>query len=102
MLHEAIYFGERMSHTLLCPNQLRNNGLIVDDVPQQFDRQSQHCIRIPSTGSEESLHLPLEMYGVISYLTSRRPSAEEIKECTHVELTSAEPLGALFTSLCIT
>jgi hypothetical protein len=31
ILHEALYFGERLSHMLICPNQLRNHGIIVDD-----------------------------------------------------------------------
>jgi hypothetical protein len=36
-IHEARYFGVRMSHTLLCLNQLRANGWKVQDVSKQFD-----------------------------------------------------------------
>jgi hypothetical protein len=31
--NEALYFGDQVEVTLLCPNQLRANGLKVDDVP---------------------------------------------------------------------
>jgi hypothetical protein len=63
-IHEALYFGDRMSHTLLCPNQLRANGWTVQDVPKQFDAESAHAITDPSG----RLSMPLEMNGVISYL----------------------------------
>ena len=35
VFNEALYFGERMAHTLLCPNQLRAYGVTVDDTPTQ-------------------------------------------------------------------
>jgi hypothetical protein len=36
IIHEALYFGDRnKASTLLTPNQLRHNGLVVDDVPRQ-------------------------------------------------------------------
>jgi hypothetical protein len=38
--HEALYFGDKMSHSLLCPNQLRANGWKVKDMPKQFDTES--------------------------------------------------------------
>ena len=31
VINEALYFGDKMSNTLLCPNQLQHNGLKVDD-----------------------------------------------------------------------
>ena len=37
IIHEALYFGERLPETLINPNQLRANGLQVEDVPRQFD-----------------------------------------------------------------
>jgi hypothetical protein len=39
-INEALYFGDKMSHTLLCPNQLRAYGWKVQDVPKQFDAES--------------------------------------------------------------
>jgi hypothetical protein len=63
-IHEALYFGDGMSHPLLCTNQLRANGWKVQDVPKQINAESAHTI-IDPTGT---LRIPLEMSGVISYL----------------------------------
>jgi hypothetical protein len=30
---QALYMGDRMDHTLICPNQVQTNGVIVDDIP---------------------------------------------------------------------
>jgi hypothetical protein len=86
-IHEALYFGDKMSHTLLCPNQLRANGWKVQDVPKQFDTESAHAI-IDPTGT---FWMPLEMSGVISYLRTRRPTDEELKTCVSYDLTSDVP-----------
>jgi hypothetical protein len=59
-----------MSHTLLCPNQLRANGWKVQDVPKQFDAASAHAI-IDPTGT---LRMPLVMSGV--YLLSAGMEAD--------------------------
>jgi len=44
IINEALYFGNRMEHSLLCPNQLRCNGVIVNDVPPAFGNSSSHPI----------------------------------------------------------
>jgi hypothetical protein len=66
VIHEALYFGEQLKDSLLCPNQLRAAGNIVKDAPIQFVATSSHSITIPGR-----LELPLEMHGVISYLSTR-------------------------------
>jgi hypothetical protein len=86
-IHEALYFGDKMSHTLLCPNQLRANKWKVQDVPKQFDAESAHAITDP-TGT---LRMPLEMSGVISYLPTQRPTDEELEMCVSYDLTSDVP-----------
>ena len=42
VMNEALYFGDRLDHTLICPNQLRSFGIVVDDTPKQFDSASKH------------------------------------------------------------
>jgi Reverse transcriptase (RNA-dependent DNA polymerase) len=79
---ESLYFGDRLSTTLLCPNQLRDGGTIVEDTPRQFNPKSNHCIRIGS------LTIPLMMDGVISYFESRKPTDEELKHNQRFTLTS--------------
>ena len=85
VLNEVLYFGDKMTHTLLCPNQLRANGLILDDCPTQFNENSSHSIYIPSC----DLRIPLELDGVISGVVTRQPTMAELDDLSlHVELTS--------------
>ena len=37
MFGEMLYFGERLDHSLLCPNRIREHGNIVEDIPRQYD-----------------------------------------------------------------
>ena len=85
VINEALYFGDKMNHSLLCPNQLRANGIRVDDCPRQFDETSSHSIYVP----EHDLTLPLELRGVISGVNTRLPTEAELEDlATHVALTS--------------
>jgi hypothetical protein len=95
VINEALYFGDRMSHSLLCPIQIRENGLVVQDVPRQFDDSLFHAIVDPKTKRQ----LKLEMSGVISYFNTRKPTEEELEHCQHIELKSAttwEPYNESF------
>jgi hypothetical protein len=98
VINEALYFGERMNHSLLCPNQLRANGVRVDDCPKQFDENSLHSIYVP----EHDLTIPLELRGVISGITTRLPTEAELEDLTmHVPLTSElewDPHASAFAS----
>ena len=42
VINDALYFGDRLNHSLLCPNQLRDFGIRVHDVPTQYDPNSPH------------------------------------------------------------
>ncbi len=84
LFHEALYFGKAMDHSLLNPNQLRDNGLTVDCCPRQYDKSSMHAVYLP----EEDLSLPFNMHGCISYLPTRLPTEKELERCSYVEMTS--------------
>jgi hypothetical protein len=75
-----------LSTSLLNPNQMRSNGIIVDDTPVHLshDNASTHSIFIP----ELNLQIPLQLDGIISYLPTRIPSADELETCIHIPLTS--------------
>jgi hypothetical protein len=49
VMNEALYFGDRLDHTLICPNQLRSFGIVVDDTPKQFSPTSTHSIEVLGT-----------------------------------------------------
>jgi hypothetical protein len=84
IFNEFLFLGDRLPVSLLCPNQLRAFGLSVCDTPQQFDADSPHDISFP----DSKLRIPREMEGVVSYFTSRRPTDDEIANCTRLEMTS--------------
>jgi hypothetical protein len=95
VLHEALYFGDALQQSLWCPNQLRSNGIVVEDVPQQFDKTSNHSIYLP----KQNIRLPLKMQEIVSYLPTRKPTTQELKECEWYCLTSDakwEPYAATF------
>jgi hypothetical protein len=87
IIHEALYFGDKVKTTLLTPNQLRHNGLVVDDVPRQFDLHSTHSIFDPIS----NVRIPLSLNGVCSGFTSYKPTAEEFLTTTKIYLTSDQP-----------
>ncbi len=88
VINEALYFGDRVEYSLLCPNQLRYNGLEVNDVPPIFGPNRPHSIVIPG-----KLELPLKMRGVMPYLETRKPTLDELSKCEQYELTSSRPLS---------
>ena len=87
VLNEALYFGERLDHSLLCPNQMRAYGILVEDTPRQFNATSTHSISVPG----ENVSIPLELNGVVSYFASHKPSNEELENCQRLVLSSDIP-----------
>jgi hypothetical protein len=85
VFHEALYFGKRMEESLINPNQLRVNGLIVDTCPKQFSGgKSMHGIYVP----DENLYLPFHLHGVISHLVTYLPTDEQLNNCRWIYMTS--------------
>ena len=62
--------------SLLNPNQMRLNGVIVEDVPTHLSpgNSSRHSIICTETG----IVLLLSLDGVFSYLETRLPTPKEI------------------------
>jgi hypothetical protein len=74
--------------SLINPNQLRMNDILVDDIPVHLSKNELgHCIYV----SELEIRLLLELDGVISYLPTRLPTAVELEQCQHIALTSVVP-----------
>ncbi len=86
VIHQALYFGDTMRHSLLTPNQMRCQGVTVDDCPRQFDPTSSHSITVPREDGP-SLSIGLEIYGAISAFETRKPTQEEIENLPRAELT---------------
>ena len=88
--HQHLYFGDKMDHSLLNPNQLRHAGATVWDCPKQFNLDSEFCIRLEDDEGEPFV-IPLELHGVIQYLECHIPTDEENMRCRRIEYTSDAP-----------
>ena len=91
--HQSLYVPS-MDHHLICPNQMRQNHITINDVPLRYlphhERTSQqHSIITNSV--DPPLHIPLQMTGPKSCFTVRKPTPTELTDdqhCLHVHLTS--------------
>ena len=88
-VNQCLNFTSEMKDSLLCTNQVRANGIIVEDVPNRFDvlQTSRQAIILP----DKDIVLPLEMSGPVPYLPVRRVTKEELESCEWLELTGELP-----------
>jgi hypothetical protein len=85
IINQALYFGNLLPHILLNPNQLRANGIIVNDIPKHLSHgTSSHSIDFTTEG----IKLPLLLKGIISYLPVRMPTQEEVDQGITLEITA--------------
>jgi hypothetical protein len=85
-IHQALWYGTKMDHSLINPNQLRSYGVPVWDNPFDPTRD----IQIEAT---DSVLIPLQQMGTKTLFNSRSPSDEELQDTTllRIELTSKRP-----------
>lgn len=74
-VNQALDFHDSMEHNLLCTNQARSHGVVIDDCPTFLDHsnRSTHSVYFP----DKDVRLPLLMKGPISFLPVRYPSEEK-------------------------
>lgn len=86
---QSLFFGDKLENSLMPPNQLRANGLIVDECPKQFSNgQSLHGIQIP----DADITIPFHMNGTISCISSNQlPTQEELDKCEWLYMMSEKP-----------
>jgi hypothetical protein len=82
-IHQALWYGTKMDHSLINPNQLRSYGVPVWDNPFDPTRD----IHIEAT---DSVYIPLQQMGTKTLFNSRSPSNDELQDpaLLRVELTS--------------
>lgn len=87
-INNAIYLGENMEHSLLCPNQCEDNNIRIDIRPKLYYPNSPTASTIFC--SEQNLSIPVQHHGPLPFIQVRRPTGEEILTCDIVKLTSDE------------
>ena len=87
-INQCLDYSEAMNHSLLCTNQVRSNGIIVDDTPQMIDvlSKSQQAIII----SNHDLSITIKTKGPVPFIPVHRPTENELKYCECINLTSEE------------
>ncbi len=75
VFNKVLYFEEKLELSLLCPNQLRGNSVLVEDCPMAYNECSVQ-IHVPSEDWED-LKILLKIDRGFSYFHSQKPMAEE-------------------------
>jgi hypothetical protein len=86
IMHETLFFGNELDHSLINPNQIRSNGFDVFDNPYEHDQSRQMGIVINDTE-----RIPFKSLGTTIYFNSRYPTDYEMDTYPHVVLTSDVP-----------
>jgi hypothetical protein len=79
IIHQALYFGSQLDHSLINPNQIRVAGIGVCDDP--FDRYRRIGIE------SEQTFIPFRTEGNTIYFESRVPTQTELDEKPYIVLT---------------
>lgn len=86
IMHETLFFGNDLDHSLINPNQICHNGFQVYDNPYEVDQTRQMGIVI-----SDDERIPFQSAGTTIYFHLRYPTDFEMDTFTHVVLTSEMP-----------
>jgi Reverse transcriptase (RNA-dependent DNA polymerase) len=81
VFNEAIWMGDHLDHSLLNPNQMRHNGIVVQDNP--YDSVALHL-----ASHEAEFMMPLAADGTTIYFDSRTPTDYELQHSPHIVMSS--------------
>ena len=84
IFNEALYYGLKLDHSLLNPNQIRHNGIDLWDNP--FDKSKKLAIDV-----DQGPLIPLTFSGTKLHFTSRTPTDNELSTCQHIHMTDKKP-----------
>ena len=75
-----MYYGKKMRHSLINPNQIRYAGLDFFDNPMRDEELFFEA--------DEGIKIPLKYKGTKCFFTSRVPTEFELRNCSHYHITS--------------
>jgi hypothetical protein len=82
-------------HNLINPMQMRMNDVVVNETPIlqcANPTNLSHAITVKGDNMNDQLAIPLDLFGVVSCFTTRKPTQEEFDTCDRYELTYESPL----------
>lgn len=83
VVNEALFYGTKLKHTLLNPNQIRHNGHGFWDNPYDTG----HVLSIEVY--DEGISIPMKYRGTKLCFESAVPTTKELNTLPHIELTSS-------------
>ena len=81
VVNEALYYGTKLDHSLINPNQIRAFGLSFWDNP--FDTEKGLCIDL-----DDVTTIQLKTKGTKIFFETRAPSERELRDCHRIDVTS--------------
>ena len=91
---QGLWFGDRLNHPLINPNQCRSYGINICDDPT--DRHRYIGMELP-----DNYFLPFKMKGTTCFFESRSPDVEELRSCRTFKVPDAnhwDPTEDIFVS----
>ncbi len=79
VVNEGLWFGDKLQHTLLNPNQLQYSGVLVADNP--FNPVE------PLSIIHDDVTIPLSISGTNIFIETTTPTQSELDHCPHIHLT---------------
>ena len=92
IVHQAIHI-ETMEHSLLCPMQLRENDIILDECPKSMienPTEVNHSLLVVTETNH--LRIPLRLRGVTSTIYVTKPTVQDLDRYEQIELTNRDLL----------
>ena len=86
IMHKVLYFGNKMDHSLVNPNQLRHYGVVVHDNPYETDPTRTMGIEI-----DDNNLIPFSLQGSTVFFNTRYPDDNELDMYPHVVITCDKP-----------
>jgi hypothetical protein len=81
VFNQFLFLRDRMNHSLICPNHLRDFGVKLFDIPKQFDPSSPHAI------ITDQVQIPLQLKRVIFGFITRKHTQEELEDEDNIQIT---------------
>ena len=84
VFHETLFYGDRLDHSLINPNNLRHYGIDFWDNP--YDKHHDLSIEVPN-----EIIIPLKTKGTKVLFTTHKPLQRELSSCPMIYMNSANP-----------
>ena len=92
VVNQGIHLNN-LDHSLLCPMQLRDNDIILNECPKsmiEYPTEEHHSLLVVTEETKEQIRIPLRLRGVTSTMMVSKPTPQEFEALPHVILTNRD------------